>query len=165
MALDAGVIKSHSTMTTENNNPSDAPAVVRTFRDMPEAFAARAALEGAGIECYLQDETVVRLDWLWSNLLGGLKLVVKKSNADEARKILDERSPAKFDVEGVGEYEQPHCPSCGSLDVSCDEFKKNILAAGLFLGFPIPIVEKGWHCHSCEHRWRGNEEDGLVGKK
>src|SRR5208337_971315 len=124
-------------MTTDSNDSDGAPVILRRFRDMPEAFAARAALEAAGFECCLFDETVVRLDWLWSNLLGGLKLVVRKSDADEARKILDERSPAKFDVEGVGEYEQPHCPSCGSLDVSCDEFKKNILAAGLFLGFPI----------------------------
>ena len=36
--------------------------------DMPEAMAARMTLESAGIDCYLYDETVVRMDWLWSNL-------------------------------------------------------------------------------------------------
>jgi hypothetical protein len=63
-------------------------------------------------------------------------------------------------VEGVGEYEQPHCPSCDSLDVSWKELKKNIACAGLLLGLPILIHEKGWHCHSCGRRWSGvGDED------
>jgi len=133
--------------------------IVGRFRDMPEAFAARAALEAAGFECRLFDEVVIRLNWLWSNLLGGLKLVVRKSDADEAKKILDEKTPQKFDVEEVGDYEQPRCPSCGSLDVSWKELKKNIACAGLLIGLPIVITEKGWHCHSCGRRWSGIEDD------
>jgi|SRR5208337_1463468 len=146
-------------MTTDSNDSDGAPVILRRFRDMPEAFAARAALEAAGFECCLFDEVVIRLDWLWSNLLGGLKLVVRKSDAEEAKKILDEKTSKKFDVEGVGVYEQPHCASCGSMDVSWKELKKNIASAGLLVGLPIILNEKGWHCHSCNHRW-GRKQDG-----
>lgn len=152
-------------MTTDKTDSHEAPVVVRIFRDMREAFAARATLEAARFECCLFDEVVIRLDWLWSNALGNLKLVVRSREADEAKQILDEKTPEKFDVEGVGEYEQPHCASCGSMDVSWKELKKNIACAGmLLLGVPIPINEKAWHCHSCNHRW-GRKDDGDMQKK
>ena len=67
-------------------------------------------------------------------------------------------------MEGVGEYEQPHCPTCGSLDVSWKELMKNIACAGLLIGVPIIINEKGWHCHSCNHRWGRKQDDGPPGK-
>jgi hypothetical protein len=158
MALDSDVSERRHKMTADDNDTGDAPVVVRKYRDMPEAFAARATLEAAGIDCYLYDETVIRLDWLWSNAMSNLKLVVRSEEADEAKRILDEETPEKFDVEGIGEYEQPRCPSCGSLDVSWKELRKRIAFAGLlFIGFPILIKEKAWHCHSCNHRWGGKE--------
>jgi|SRR5208283_5731412 len=151
-------------MKTESDDPENAPEVVRKYRDMPEAVAARMTLESAGIECYLYDESVVRMDWLWSNALGGMKLVVRKKDADEARKILDQPARESFDVEGIGEYEQPRCPACGSLDVSCDELRKSVAGASLMLGVPIAMTADGWHCRSCGHRW-GREKDGLPQKE
>src|SRR4029077_18975842 len=35
---------------------------VRKFRDLPEALLAKGSLESAGIECFLADENLVRLD-------------------------------------------------------------------------------------------------------
>ena len=55
---------------------------------MTDALTDRMVLEGAGIECYLFDENMVRLDWLWSNLLGGVKLVVRKKDVEESRAIV-----------------------------------------------------------------------------
>jgi len=46
---------------------------IRKFRDLPEALLAKGSLESAGIEAVLTDENIVRLDWLWSNLMGGIK--------------------------------------------------------------------------------------------
>ena len=48
-------------------------------------------LEDADILCFLEDENVVRMDWLWSNAMGGIKLVVRKKDAEEAAKLLSER--------------------------------------------------------------------------
>src|SRR5258708_19436745 len=42
---------------------------IRQFRDLPEALLAKGSLESAGIECFLADENLVRLDWFLSNLI------------------------------------------------------------------------------------------------
>jgi hypothetical protein len=69
------------------------PVILRRYRDMPAAFIEKSVLEDAGIECYLQDDNVVRMDWLWSNAMGGIKLIVRKKDADEAEKILNQGPP------------------------------------------------------------------------
>jgi hypothetical protein len=72
---------------------SDLPVVLRRYRDMPAAFIEKSVLENAGIECFLQDDNVVRMDWLWSNAMGGIKLVVRSKDAKDAEQILSQ-SPA-----------------------------------------------------------------------
>jgi hypothetical protein len=74
---------------------------------MPDAFLFSSVLDSAGIECYLADENTIRMDWFWSNLLGGIKLCVRKTDAGEASSLLEQGVPEKFDVEGVEEYQQP----------------------------------------------------------
>lgn len=58
------------------------------YRDLPEALLAKGSLESAGIECFLSDDNVVRMDWFWSNLMGGVKLNVRTEDADAALEIL-----------------------------------------------------------------------------
>ena len=57
---------------------------IRKFRDLPEALAAKGALESAGIECALADDNIVRMDWFLSNLMGGIKLRVAPEDAETA---------------------------------------------------------------------------------
>jgi hypothetical protein len=66
------------------------PVILRRYRDMPAAFVEKSVLEDAGIECYLQDDNVVRMDWLWSNAMGGIKLIVREKDAEEAEKVLSQ---------------------------------------------------------------------------
>jgi len=80
---------------------------IRRFRDLPEAQLAKGILESSGVECFLTDDNMVRMDWFISNLLGGVKLLVNREDAEAAADILDEPTPDTLDVEGVGEYEQP----------------------------------------------------------
>jgi hypothetical protein len=134
-------------------DPGNTPFVFRRYRDFPLAMTDRMILETADIDCYLYDENLIRLDWLWSNLLGGLKLVVRRSEAGDAESLLSGKTIEKFDVEGVGEYQQERCPKCGSMDVSCDELKKRIAGAGLLLGVPIAMHQKGWTCNNCSQIW------------
>jgi hypothetical protein len=63
---------------------------VRSFRDMPEALLAQSVLESAGIDCALADANLIRTDWLWSNLLGGIKLQVMEEDLDAAINLLDQ---------------------------------------------------------------------------
>ncbi|MBV9181627.1 MAG: DUF2007 domain-containing protein [Acidobacteria bacterium] len=128
--------------------------VIRRFRDIPEAFLAKGRLESSGIECFLADDNMVRMDWFISNLLGGVKLLVDAERFGEAARILNEPIPAELEIEGVGEYIQPRCPQCGSLDVVYGELNKKVSYTSAWLGVPIPWPCADWSCHDCGHRWR-----------
>jgi len=132
---------------------------LRQYRDLPEALLAKATLDSAGIKALLVDDNMVRIDWFWSNLLGGIKLKVRPEDEQEANEILNQPIPEKLDIEGVGEYEQPRCPRCQSLDVNYRELNKAVSFGSAYLGIPIPVHTKAWSCHACGNRWdedRGN---------
>jgi hypothetical protein len=131
--------------------------LVRKFRDLPEALLAKGSLDSAGIESFLADDNTVRVDWLWSNLLGGIKLLVDAENAEAANEILNQPIPENFDIEGVEDYQQPRCPRCQSLDVSFEELYKPLAYGSLFLGLPLPVHRKGWICQSCHHTWQEDD--------
>jgi hypothetical protein len=130
---------------------------IRQFRDLPEALLAKGSLESAGIECFLADENLVRLDWFISNFIGGIKLNVRVQDAANAQKLLDEPILEGLYVQGIGLYEQPRCPKCQSLDVNFQELDRPIAYMSAFLRVPMPVQRSGWHCHTCDAEW---EEDG-----
>jgi hypothetical protein len=72
------------------------PVILRTYRDITEAMVDRTVLESAGIQCFLYDDNLIRLDWFVSNAVGGAKIVVSEKDAAEAAKILAEaRAPGE----------------------------------------------------------------------
>ena len=127
---------------------------LRRFRDLPEAQLAKGSLESSGIECFLTDDNMVRMDWFISNLLGGVKLLVNREDAEAATAVLDEPTPEMLDIEGVGAYEQPRCPECQSLDVNFEQLNRKVAYTSAWLGVPIPFHTKAWTCRSCGHRWQ-----------
>lgn len=154
---------------SDDESPDDAPeprqqlemrelVTIRQFRDLPEALLAKGSLESAGIECFLADENLVRLDWFISNLIGGIKLKVKAGDAANAQQLLDEPILEGLYVQGVGLYEQPRCPNCQSLDVNFQELDRPIAYMSAFLRVPLPVQRPAWRCHSCDAEWK---DDGL----
>ena len=132
---------------------------LRQYRDLPEALLAKGFLASAGLESFLIDETTIRMDWLWSNLLGGVKLCVNQQDADAAAQILSQEIPERFTAEGPGDFEQPRCPQCQSLHISFEDLDKRIAYAGmLFVGFPIPLHRQRWKCQSCGYVWPPTDE-------
>jgi hypothetical protein len=82
---------------------------------------------------------MVRLNWLNTNLLGWMRLQVPPQDWLEAVAIIDKPIPERFEVLGVGEYEQPRCPRCKSLDTTFHE-NSWLAYASLYVSLPIPIV-------------------------
>ncbi|HEY3974433.1 MAG TPA: DUF2007 domain-containing protein [Candidatus Sulfotelmatobacter sp.] len=64
--------------------------VVRSYWNLLEAQLAKGALDAAGIECFLFDDNMIRMDWFNANAIGGVKLRVDPENVDAANRILDE---------------------------------------------------------------------------
>jgi hypothetical protein len=151
-----------------DDTPDDAPqrqqlelrelVTIRQFRDLPEALLAKGSLESAGIECFLADENLVRLDWFISNFIGGIKLNVRAADAENAQHLLDEPILEGLYVHGIGLYEQPRCPQCNSLDVNFQELDRPIAYMSAFLHMPLPVQRPAWHCQTCDAEW---EEDRL----
>jgi hypothetical protein len=131
---------------------------IRQFRDLPEALLAKGSLESSGIECFLADENLVRLDWFISNFIGGIKLNVHAADVENAQKLLDEPILEGLYVQGIGLYEQPRCPNCQSLDVNFQELDRPIAYMSAFLRVPLPVQRPAWRCHSCDAEW---EDDGT----
>ena len=137
--------------------PKSRAAVVtlQHFRDIPEALLAKGKLESAGIPCVLADGNLVRMDWLLSNAIGGIRLQVHQQDLETARAVLDEPIPPEFSEEQVGEdYAQPRCPRCYSLDISFEKFDHFwTFSLWLLLSFPVPIRKNTWKCHTCGIEW------------
>ena len=131
---------------------------IRQFRDLPEALLAKGALDSAEIESFLVDDNMIRMDWFYSNLVGGIKLCVKQEDAEAALDLLEQSIPEEFEVEGVGPYEQPRCPKCQSLDIASEDLNQPVAWVSAYaLGFPIALRRERWVCHSCGERWRQPE--------
>jgi len=77
--------------------------MVKRFRDLPQAFVAKSILDSAEIDSFLADENIVRIDWFYSNLVGGSKLMVRPEDLDAAKALLDE---SENDANVAGDSEQ-----------------------------------------------------------
>jgi Putative prokaryotic signal transducing protein len=140
---------------------------VRKYRDLPEAFVARSVLESAGIECFLQDENTVRMDWFWSNMIGGARLQVAAEDEAAAKEILSQPMPASFPVDAGADFEQPKCPQCGSLNVVGDNINQKIAIASMtafgapmVVGLPAMAMQPDdvWKCLDCGCLWQTDDE-------
>lgn len=133
---------------------------VARYRDMPEAFVARAVLEEAGIKCLLRDENTVRMEWFWSNLIGGMRLQVAARDEAAARELLSQPMPSKFEDGSGEEFVQPVCPKCGSTDVVANDPDRKVLAVSMLINLPLPHrrPQEEWRCLKCGCRWAVDEE-------
>jgi hypothetical protein len=163
-ALRAEIAKRSLGIEVLETSPEEPPpqnlVTIRQFRDLPTALLAKGALDSAGIAAFLADTNMVRMDWFISNAIGGVKLQVREENVAEANSILDQPAPDNFEVEGVGNCEQPKCPECQSLDVSQDPLHDaagSSLAVSWLTGGvipPVPLRAGGSRCNSCGHHWQ-----------
>ena len=82
---------------------------VDRFLFLAEAELARARLEAAGIDAVLADENVVRLSWGDAQAHGGVRLQVRRSDAEEAREVLWSAAAEPL-------LSEPSLPPAGSKD-------------------------------------------------
>jgi hypothetical protein len=138
---------------------------VRRYRDTSEAIVARTVLESAGIFCFLRDENLVRMDWQVSNFIGGIRLQVRPEDSEAATELLSQPVPESIAFETAAEFVQPHCPRCGSIDITFEGRNRSAAIASTFLfGLPLPLGGESWRCSTCGCRWAddGAPDDSSV---
>lgn len=64
------------------------------YMTLPEALLAKSLLDSAGIESFLGDQNIIRMDWFLANALGGVKLRVREEDAEEAAALLGQGKTA-----------------------------------------------------------------------
>jgi hypothetical protein len=126
---------------------------VARYRNLPEAWMAKGKLDSAGLPCFLIDDNMVRMNWFYANLLGGIKLQVRAEYASTAIDLLQELMPSELPAPGDKPYVQPRCPRCESLNVRYVAVH-SLSYFMLFLSLPVFISAKRWECENCGARWK-----------
>jgi hypothetical protein len=135
-------------------------ATVRRYRDLTEALVGRSLLESAGIPAWIADENFVRMDWFYSNLVGGMRLQVDERDEADARGILEVEAPPTIEYGAKEAYIQPTCPKCGSIEITLGdgtERGRSFVGLSLF-SIPVPPRKAAWRCEACGARWEDTED-------
>ena len=123
---------------------------VATFSKPEEAHLFRMRLEAAGIPAFVQDESLVQLDWFLSNAVGGVRVQIADGDVEAAREFLAaDAPPPSPDAEDVV------CPACGSHQTAPDEWPRRLFFLGLLV-FLVPLffIRPRWRRATCHHVFR-----------
>ncbi len=118
--------------------------IIKTFDNYFSANIIYTKLLDAGIKCYLKDENTATIYPIFNNSIGGIKLLVHISDADEATDLL---------MHFEDEYLQTiHCPVCNENEIiAITSIKKNDIITRFFtkLFSTTQIMEERYY--QCQH--------------
>ncbi|MEM1438240.1 MAG: DUF2007 domain-containing protein [Pseudomonadota bacterium] len=124
--------------------------VAERFSFPHEAEIARASLEAAGVPAVVADQHHINANWLVSNALGGVRLLVPEEALDFAKELLAADFSYAVDAELGRDTET--CSACGSSDLEpFTKGKRSAFVVFLFAGFPLFFYKHGMRCKSCGH--------------
>lgn len=124
--------------------------VIARFLFPHEAHIAKASLEAAGILSHLADEHTVNVQWLYSNAMGGVRLMVAEQHAEQARDILSSDFSQAVEDSHICSEGADACPHCGSHELlPYTKGKRPTFVVFLLLGFPLFFCRHGYQCKAC----------------
>ncbi len=134
-----------------------------TFTLPYEAHLAKGYLDSEGIESMIFDEVTVQMNFLYSNAIGGVKVLVRESDWDRGIEILKKGG---YINSGISNHkpgfelidkdpDKSKCPFCQSDNIGK---KKNMniwtVWIYLLLGVFFPLFKSTYICYDCEKEWR-----------
>jgi hypothetical protein len=139
----------------------DELVTIASYSYAPEAYVTFTKLQAEGILSFVADDYMVTMNWVWSNVLHGVKIRVRESDAAAAVKILDS-IPKELPEDN---YESKRCPECNSVNTRYYIFNLRaifiIWLITFFIasdyGFPLPFFKFKWKCNKCGHQWRNHK--------
>jgi len=66
----------------------DGLVTIGSYSTVFEADMVKGELEAFGVDVVMENRNLIGTNWLWSNMLGGVKVRVREAQAEEARRIL-----------------------------------------------------------------------------
>ena len=127
-----------------------------TFDNYIPAHITLGRLEEEGISCWLQDENTVTITPMFTNAVGGIKLMVAAPHFERAAALLQQFSQEQ--------KKQTPCPKCGSTNVefvSTPRKASNWIGAifGFLFGDYALAVDKVYHCFNCGNEFEQSQTD------
>ncbi len=119
-------------------------SVVARFTSVGEAESARSALDAAGIDARVGDENMVAVDWLMSQAVGGVKVLVPDEKLAEAAEVLGDaaREATSDEHEEVRAEARPT-----SLREPIEDGVQRIPRLKLFLALAVVAIGLGAATH------------------
>ncbi len=145
------------------DDPGDELIVLNRYYSVPDAELARGRLESEGIPAFVCDENMVGAQWLYSQVIDGMRLMVRGQDAAKAAEILS-LEPIKEEelAKEAGATEDVTCPKCGSNNVwrgSSSGLPRLLAWVVTFIWDMIALIPSGrFRCLSCGHIWRLKKE-------
>jgi hypothetical protein len=118
---------------------------IDTYFWLHEALVACCLLEGAGIPARLRDTNLIRLNWMYVNAIGGIRLQVPIARANEAHAILHSDAVTFEDMPSPAP-----CTKCGAE--SCQLVRRGrrvTFFTWLVIGVPLWLRPHFWKCNRC----------------
>jgi len=125
--------------------------VISSFTKVHEAYFARNRLQTEGIESFIFDEYIVGVHPYYSNVVGGVKLLVHEEALGQAKPIID-----SYIIEQRDYYISmlKRCPNCNSTNIRQPSIFSIIffVIGVLIFGILIVLVYPKNKCNDCKHR-------------
>lgn len=138
--------------------PRDASglSIIARFRNEANAELARSKLVAAGIDARVWDAYTIAVNWLYSDALGGVKVVVARKDATEALEVLRDQVAGEVTGEVIPDAPPARmCPRCGSSNVRFQSFaRRPTFLSIVLLGFPLWFGRNRYVCRSCGQQWK-----------
>ena len=116
----------------------------------------KGKLASEGIWSFLADEDLIAAYWLYSDVVGGVKLQVSERHVEQALEILGIEVEDELEWEDESEeIESVQCAECGSSEARYEKYNMRVVfATWLFLPTALPILKRKWTCGECGNEWR-----------
>lgn len=137
-------------MNMEDKETEVSYVAVWSYDNYIPANIALGRLEEEGFDCWLKDENTVTMNPIWTNAVGGIKLMVEASRAQEAYDLLQQLQQ---------EYRKLRpCPKCGSANVELVSTPRKAITwlsafTTFFLSDYAMSTDKVYHCFTCKNEF------------
>jgi hypothetical protein len=133
---------------------SDRLVTIGSYENSFEANLVKSKLEAFGIDAVLADGETIRLDWLLSNALGGIKVQVPEAEVEEAHRVLQSEATPEQDEQGMPSATNAVCPACGSANTHYFLDKRGSFLTWLVFAIPLLPARPKNICADCGCSWK-----------
>lgn len=127
-----------------------------------QAHLVQGYLESEGIETVLKDEMTAQVNNLYSNAIGGVKILVRDEDLERSLQLLEKggyitsEKTAKIETVMYDKTTNKNqCPFCHSENIGKSKSPDIImLIASMILGVIVPLLRRTNICFDCRKEWK-----------